>query len=155
MQSAVMDPTVTLIVLAPLPSTTFERKSSGFVGPDTWTSWQLGDGNVIGSGNTVNVRKTTAVTEGATLPKFTALLAQLRAGLLTSNFDGKVCKVLLADVAAIEAEAQDAKPSLPIIETKLKSIETITKSAESIDLAVGKLSPLITQAIEFAQHLFP
>lgn len=79
-----------------------------------------GAGNIVGDRNKVSVAGPTNVVMGATVAEFTALLAQLREGLLAAKLDEKARKAVENDIEAIQAEAKDANPSLPVVEGKLK-----------------------------------
>ena len=113
-----------------------------------------GDGNVVGNYSSSNVIKTATVTSVATLTEFTTLLGQLREAVGTAPLDEKTRKVVQADLESVAAEAGDAQPSAPIIETKLKGIEAMVASAAGIGTATATLAPLIQQAVAWAQELF-
>jgi len=110
-----------------------------------------GVGNVIGDGNTVSMTGPTNVAIGATVADFTALLAQLREGLLAAKLDEKVRKSVENDLEAIQAEARDSNPSLPVVEGKLKSVESIVTSTIGIGTT---LAPIVQKLLELGQHLF-
>ena len=55
----------------------------------------------------------------------------------------------------VEKEVNKEKPRLPVIESSLKSIESMVKSTESIGSVAAKLVPLVYQAAEFARQLCP
>jgi hypothetical protein len=113
-----------------------------------------GDGNAVGNNNSVSVTKTKAVAHGATLNEFTALLSQLREELLRASFDDRVRQVVEADVKVIEAETSVDQPNLPLIESKLKGIESLAKSTAGIGTAAMTLVPIVQKAVEYAQVLF-
>jgi hypothetical protein len=113
-----------------------------------------GDGNAVGNNNSVSVTKTNAVTHGATLSEFTALLSQLREELLRASFDDRVRQVINADVKVIEAETNVDQPNLPLIESKLKGIESLAKSTVGIGTVAMTLVPIVQKVVEYAQVLF-
>ena len=116
-----------------------------------------GDGNVFGSGNSVNVTKTTT-TQGATLNEFVALIAQMRGLLQSSNLStlGEDDRdTIETNLNTVEKEAQKEKPRLKLIESSLSSIKSLVESTESIGSAAAKLMPMLSQATDFARQLFP
>lgn len=114
-----------------------------------------GDGNVIGDDNTVSVTKTKTVTQGATPDDFVALMAQMRELLRTTNLNEDDRDTVETNLKTAQKEAKKDKPRLPLIESSLKSIESLVKSTEGIGSAAAKLLPMIPQAVELARQLFP
>jgi hypothetical protein len=113
-----------------------------------------GDANAIGNNNSINVTKTSAETHGITLAEFIELLSQLRSEMLNTTLDDRLRQAIDTDVKTIEAEVEDDAPSLPLIESKLKSIESIATSAAGLGSASMALIPIIQKAIEYAQVVF-
>jgi hypothetical protein len=114
-----------------------------------------GDGNVFGSGNTVNVTKTTTTTHGATLNDFAALIAQMRGLLQSSNLCEDDRDTIETNMKTVEKEAGREKPRLKLIESSLSSIKSLVESTESIGSTAVKLMPMLRQAADFARRLFP
>ena len=114
-----------------------------------------GDGNVFGSGNTVNVTKTTITQQGATLNEFAALIAQMRELLQFSGLGDDDRETVETNLKTIEREAEKEKPRLRLIESALSSIKSLIESTESIGSAAAKLMPMLSQAADFARQLFP
>jgi hypothetical protein len=110
-----------------------------------------GVGNVVGHGNKVSVVGPTNVVMGAPVAEFTALLAQLREGLMAAKLDEKARKAVENDIEAIQAEAKHANPSLPVVEGKLKSVESIVTRTVGIGTT---LAPIVQKFMELGQHLF-
>lgn len=115
---------------------------------------QQGDGNVIGSHNQMSFTKT-ITTQGVTLNDLLALLAQMREQIRTAALPADDRQAVEANLNLVEKEVNKEKPRLPIIESSLKSIESMVKSTESIGAVAAKLVPLLSQAAEFARQLFP
>jgi pheromone shutdown protein TraB len=110
-----------------------------------------GAGNVVGDRNRVSVASPSSVVVGATAAEFTALLARLREGLLAAKLDEKARKAVESDIGAIQAEAKDANPSLPVVEGKLKSVESIVTRAIGIG---STLAPVVQKLLELGHQLF-
>jgi hypothetical protein len=114
-------------------------------------------GNVNTGGGTFvgrDIITTTTVSQGATLEEFTALLAQLRAGLPATGLEPKIQQAIGGEVASLEAEAGDPQPSLPLIETRLKGIQSLLKSAAGAGAAAIGMAQIVQQALELARQLF-
>jgi hypothetical protein len=112
---------------------------------------QTGDSNVVGSGNTVNISKTSS---GATLAEFTQLIAQLRRQIEQAPLDGDTCQEALDDLQKVEAQVANPQPKSAIIQSKLKSVETLLASAVAIGTASQSLASMLQKAIEWAGYLF-
>jgi hypothetical protein len=110
-----------------------------------------GTGNVIGDRNRVSVVGPSNVVTGATVAEFTALLAQLREGLMAAKLDEKARKAVENDIEAVQAEANHANPSLPVVEGKLESVESIVTRTIGIGTT---LAPVVQKLMELGQHLF-
>lgn len=113
-----------------------------------------GDGNVLGSSNTVNVTKTTT-TQGASLNDFVALIAQMRGLLQSSNLSEDDRDTFETNLKTVEKEAEKEKPRLKLIESSLSSIKSLVESTEGIGAAAAKLMPMLSQAVDFVHQLFP
>jgi hypothetical protein len=113
-----------------------------------------GDGNIIGQNNYSNLTKVNAASEPATLKAFSELLKQLREELPKVDLEYKIRESIDTDIQAVEAEAKESKPSLPIIEGKLKSVESIIKRVAGIGSATMALTPMLQKAIELSARLF-
>jgi len=113
-----------------------------------------GDGNIIGQNNYTRVTKAGNVSGDATLEEFNKLLRHLREELSNASVDEKTRKIVYADIQVIEAESRDPKPSAPIIETRLKGIESMVKRLAGIDSPTMILELTIQKAIEVAGKLF-
>ena len=70
---------------------------------------------------------------------------------LAAKLDEKARKAVENDIEAIQAEAKDANPSLPVVEGKLKSVESIVTRAIGIG---STLAPIVQKLLELGQHLF-
>ncbi len=114
---------------------------------------QKGDGNVIGAHNTVNVNK--AATQGVALNDLLALLAQVRTQVQTSDLPADDREAVEANLKTVEKEAAKEKPRLAVVESSLKSVESMVQSTETIGTTAAKLLPMIYQAVEYARLLFP
>jgi hypothetical protein len=113
-----------------------------------------GDANIIGQNNYSRVTKARDVSGDATLEGFSKLLRHLREDLLDARVDDKTRKVVFADIQVVESEAQDPRPSLSIIETRLKGIQSMVKRLECANSPTIMLGLTIQKAIEFAGRLF-
>jgi hypothetical protein len=58
-------------------------------------------------------------------------------GLLPAKLDEKARKAVENDIEAIHAEAKDADPSWPVVEGKLKSVESTVTRAIGIGSTLG------------------
>jgi len=114
-----------------------------------------GDGNVIGDDNTVSVTKSRTEVQGLTPDDFGALIAQMHELLRTAKLNEDDRNTVEMNLKTVENETKKDKPRLPLIESSLKSIESLVKSTDSIGSAAAKLLPMILQAIELARQLFP
>lgn len=142
-------------------STASAERSSAFAGDISHSQVisgsninMTGDGNIIGQHNYSSVTKVNVAGERVVLEDFNSLLKQLREILPEAGLDDKTRKSVEADIQSVEAEAQDTQPSLPIIETKLKGIESIITRVGAIGSAGATLMPMIQKAIAFAGRLF-
>jgi hypothetical protein len=113
-----------------------------------------GDGNVIGAGNTVSVTKTRVATHGVTRDEFAALITQMSELLRTNNLNQDDRATLEMNLGTVEKEAQKDKPRLPLIESSLKSVESLVTSTESLGSVAMKLLPMLNRAVEYAEELF-
>lgn len=73
-----------------------------------------GDGNSIGDSNANRIDKK-SVTSGVTMTDFNALLGQLHGLLGAAELDTKTRSIVQNDLDVVEKEANDKKPSGPII----------------------------------------
>jgi hypothetical protein len=124
--------------------------NQNFSGPLTVT----GDGIVIGHHSSATVIKTTTQ-QGLTQQDFAALLSQVRELLGQSGLSTDDREMAEADLKKVEKEAVKEKPRLTLIESWLKSVETMVKSTEGIGSTAVKLLPALSQAAHFARQLFP
>lgn len=115
---------------------------------------QQGDSNVIGHRNQTNFTKS-PTSPSVTLNDLIALLTQMREQVRASNAPEDDRQTMETNLNVIEKEVNKEKPRLPVIESSLKSVESMVKSTESIGAAATKLVPMLSQAAEFAQQLFP
>ena len=119
-------------------------------------SVNTGGGAFVGRDQTITT--TTTVSQGASLGQFTALLAQLRAGLPDAGLEPKIQQAIEGEVASLQAEAGDSQPSLPLIETRLKGIQSMLKSAAGAGAAANATAigmvQVVQQALELARQLF-
>ena len=113
---------------------------------------QQGDGNVIGLRNTVTVNKN--MTHSATLNDLVALLGQLRTQVQTLGLPADDHESIAATLTTLEKEIAKEKPRLAIVDSSLKSVESMVQSTETIGTTAAKLLPMIYQAVEFARQLF-
>ncbi len=116
---------------------------------------QKGDGNIIGHHNQVNVTKNVTAKQGVTLSDLILLLTQMQEQIRASELAADDRETVEANLKAVEKESNKEKPRLPVIESSLKSIESVVKSTESVGSTAAKLLPLVHQAAEFARQLFP
>jgi Domain of unknown function (DUF4062) len=110
-----------------------------------------GDGVIVGHHSTSHVTKTT--TTGLTAADFAALLTQIRAEI--PKLPERHRQVAETNLATAEEEAKEPKPDVSIIESSLKTVESLFKKAESIGTAAIGLYPMVTKAVEMARQLFP
>jgi hypothetical protein len=89
-----------------------------------------------------------------TLDDFSVLLEQLRAELSKTNLEDKVSRMVESEITRVEEEAQDDKPSLPVIEARLTSIQSVLQQTAGVATAAMGLAQIIQQAIRVAQSLF-
>lgn len=115
-----------------------------------------GKGNIVGQNNYSSVTEINSARDEPppTLAEFRALLAQLQTELRDAALDDKTRRSVDADLQAVAAEAEDSRPSLPIIESKLKGVESIVNRVSGRGESGMSLASLIQKAIEFAGRLF-
>jgi hypothetical protein len=113
-----------------------------------------GDGNVIGAGNTVSVTKTRVAPQGVTRDDFAALIAQMSELLRTNSLNQDDRDTLEMNLGTVEKETKKDKPRLPLIESSLKSVESLVTSTESLGSITTKLLPILNRAVESAKELF-
>ena len=92
--------------------------------------------------------------QSLTLGDFSALLEQLRAELSKTDLEDKVSRMVESEITRVEEEAQDDKPSLPVIEARLTSIQSVLQQTAGVATAAMGLAQIIQQAIRVAQSLF-
>lgn len=112
-----------------------------------------GDGNALGSGNTIKVTKTTS-TQGASLNDFAALIAQMRVLLQRSNLSEEDRSTIENNLKTAEKEAGTEQPRLKLIESSLSSIKFLLESTEGIGAAAANLILTLSQAVDSARQLF-
>jgi uncharacterized caspase-like protein len=112
-------------------------------------SVSTGGGTFVGRDQTI-----TTTTQGATLEQFTELLNQLRQGLDSAALDSKIKNVVESDLSGIESEASDPNPSLPVIESRLNSIQSLLQKAAGAGAAAIGLVEIVQRGLEMAQQLF-
>lgn len=112
-----------------------------------------GDGNAIGNNNTISVNKT-AISSGATLADFTALLGQMRTTIEAGELDAKTSRIIASDLAIVEGEVAENEPDKSIVEAKLASIASMAENASKIATSGSTLLPLILKAKEMVGGLF-
>jgi hypothetical protein len=115
---------------------------------------QTGEGNIIGHHNQASSTKNISARQGVTTEDLSLLLVQIREQIHASDLTEDDCETIEANLRAVEKESDKEKPRLPVIESSLKSIESMVKSTESISSIAAKLLPLVHQASEFARRLF-
>jgi hypothetical protein len=115
---------------------------------------QTGEGNIIGHHNQASSTKNVSARQGVTPEDLSLLLVQIREQIHASDLAEDDCETIDANLRAVEKESNKEKPRLPVIESSLKSIESMVKSTESISSIASKLLPLVHQAAEFARRLF-
>jgi hypothetical protein len=115
---------------------------------------QTGEGNIIGYHNQTSSTKNISARQGVTPEDLSLLLVQIREQIHASNLAEDDCETIEANLRAIEKESTKEKPRLPVIESSLKTIDSMVKSTESISSIAAKLLPLVHQAAEFARRLF-
>jgi hypothetical protein len=115
---------------------------------------QTGDGNIIGYRNQASITKNITAKQGVTPEDLSLLLVQIREQILASDLTKDDREMIEATLRAVEKESKKKQPRLPVIESSLKSIESMVKSTESISSIAAKLLPLVHQAVEFARRLF-
>ncbi|MBO0798429.1 MAG: hypothetical protein J2P31_06365, partial [Blastocatellia bacterium] len=89
-----------------------------------------------------------------TLEDLSLLLVQIREHFRAANLAKDDGETIETNLRTVEQESRKEKPRLPVIESSLKSIESLVKSTESIGSFAAKLLPLVYQAAEFARRLF-
>jgi hypothetical protein len=136
--------------LAPVPAIRKIKKKKGKKRSAKVEIRVKGDANILGDGSTSVVLKGSTISKGATMTEFTALLAKLRESLPAAPLDEKTRGAIAADIQSVESEAQGAKPSLPVIEGKLKSVESIVTRTLGIGSA---LAPIVQRPVELGQGL--
>jgi hypothetical protein len=85
---------------------------------------------------------------------FLALLEQIRAELSVAQLDGKARTMVEHEIDSIKEEAQDEKPSPPLIEARLNSIQSVIQKTAGVATATIGLAQIVQQAIQLAQSLF-
>ncbi len=121
---------------------------------DTGGGAYVGGSVSTGGGTFVGRDQTITKPQGATLKEFTDLLAQLRVGLEAAGLDEKIQKVVESDLSGIESEVSDPNPSLPVIESRLSSIQSLLQKAAGAGAAAIGLVEIVQRGLEMAQQLF-
>jgi hypothetical protein len=88
------------------------------------------------------------------LDKLTGLLAELRAGLEAPRLEAKIQRSIESDLTAVEVEAKDSQPSLPVIEAKLISIQALLQKTASTGSAALSLVEIVQKILALANQLF-
>lgn len=86
--------------------------------------------------------------------EFIALLDQLRAELKQTPVEPKISAMIENEISSVANEAQDEKPSLPIIEAKLTSIQNVVQKTAGVAASSIGLAKIIQQIIGLAQSIF-
>lgn len=113
-----------------------------------------GDSNVIGNHNVLNVGQRTAPLNNASLNEFSALLSQILDRLQGGDINDEMRDFIDENIKVITAETKAEKPSLLLIESKLRGIESSVQGASHIGASTAALMPLINRAFEYAYVLF-
>lgn len=97
---------------------------------------------------------TTTTTQGGTLKQFTDLLGELHAGVASAELDEKIQNSIESEIASTELEANAPQPRLPVIESRLKGIQSLLQRAAGTGAAVIGLAEIVQRGLEMAQQLF-
>jgi len=93
--------------------------------------------------------------QGATLDEFRTLLNDIRALLPQTGLDERKARIIAADLAVVEDEAQQAQPDKSIIVSKLEGATQVAKAAGTLTEEGKKLLPMLTQILQSIAGLFP
>ncbi len=92
--------------------------------------------------------------QALTSEDFLVLLEQIQAELSAVLLDGKARTMVEHEIDSIKEEARDEQPSLPLIEARLNSIQSVIQKTAGIATATVGLAQVVQRAIQLAQSLF-
>jgi hypothetical protein len=104
---------------------------------------------VVGNNNTV----TTSTQTGASLPDLVHLVAEMRALLQGADLDPDTHAVVEGSFQVVEEQLKKPQPKKALVLPSLKQIAETLALAVTTGEAVGKLKPMLDQAILWAQAL--
>jgi hypothetical protein len=104
---------------------------------------------VVGNNNTV----TTSTQTGASLPDLVHLVAEMRALLQGADLDPDTHAVVEGSFQVVEEQLKKPQPKKALVLPSLKQIAETVALAVTTGEAVGKLKPMLDQAILWAQAL--
>ena len=109
-------------------------------------------GAFVGRDQTITTE--TTIKQDFTLDQFNELLLELRNGLAKLELEEPIQSSIESDIASAETAANSSQPSLPVIETRLKGIQSLLQTTAGTGAAVIGLVEIIQRGLEMAQTLF-
>jgi uncharacterized caspase-like protein len=96
----------------------------------------------------------TTINQEISLDQFNELLVEIRNRLAKLDLDEPTQMSIENDIAFTETNANSGKPSLPVIENKLKGVQSLLKTTAGTGASVLGLVEIIQRGIEMAEKLF-
>lgn len=96
----------------------------------------------------------TTIKQEFSLDQFNELLAELRNGLTQLDLDEAIKDSIESDISSAETVANSSQPSLPVIENRLRGIQSLVKTSAGTGAAVISLIEIIQRGLDMAQTLF-
>jgi hypothetical protein len=94
------------------------------------------------------------VTQAPALDQFIATLQELRIAIQTAGLPDRERRSVEIDLELVEAEAKEAKPSQPVILSRLQSLRSLLEDAAGAGGAAVTLAELARRAAELAGQIF-
>jgi uncharacterized caspase-like protein len=111
-----------------------------------------GGGAFVGRDQTITSE--TTINQDFTLDQFNEVLQELRNGLAKLALEEPIQSSIESDIASAEITANSPQPSLPVIETRLKGIQSLLETTAGTGAAVIGMVEIIQRGLEMAQALF-
>jgi len=111
-----------------------------------------GGGAFTGRDQTITTE--TTINQNFTLDQFNELLLELRNGLAKLELEEPIQSSIESDIASAETAANSSQPSLPVIESRLKGIQSLLESTAGTGAAVIGMVEIIQRGLEVARNLF-
>ncbi|NBD36354.1 MAG: DUF499 domain-containing protein [Chloroflexi bacterium] len=138
----------------------FDRSQGAIYKPSGPVRQHFGDSTDVNGNNNITGNRNTSIkveqshTEEPSLEAFRQLLQELQSALQTSGVDPDIAETALEDVRAVERQTDRETPNRVIILAKLNSVLGLLATADGVWGLTERLSPLVQQAMVWAQQLF-